>query len=312
MNEDLDFLGPLLAGIGAFPFMPGKLQRYMQDVQKIRGLEGSAFPTWHGTNTSYEGLPSLMKDREVDINLPTTYSGFNPRASTSIMQEGAKRHGSDPRIMEQITDYDNIGYADWEDGQRSSIYKKAIDEGLSGLVLDPSIGQFPQSLDQNLGVRWYRGALENRDNFFNWADNSGMSRPLNFQNFYGRKDAPGEEELVERMQELAGQEMFNPQLVLWDPNVERQLGQVIRPSQTAMNLKEDLSKLDKEHRELYNLRHQYKYTPEWLNKDYDALMKKLDDLIGLGYFDRLGRLTHKAFDLDRPSITTGNPADDWK
>lgn len=153
-TQETDFLGPLLAGIGAFPFVPNKMGQYLKDLQTIHGLKGSRVPLYHGTDVAFEGLPDFLPDpRMTNRDVKTTYGAFNPAISKAYAGPAYEPQFMDladiyPRILEQSVDFSNVGYAPWKYGsfgemldRKPRIFEDMISQGRSGVILDPG-GKF--------------------------------------------------------------------------------------------------------------------------------------------------------------------------
>ena len=198
-----DILGPLLAGIGAFPFIPDRLGQYLKDTQKIRGLSGSQVPLFHGTSSKkFMGSPDLNPESEVvgPDEISSLYYALNPRMSEDFSQSLFDKPSrlDDPRIIEDIVDMENIGYAPWGwgdiEGGRSKekIFPEMRAEGRSGVILDP-YGYEKTILPENMGLE-------------------GGQR-IDWKKFHN----------------LFRDEYTFPQVALWDPDIKRQLGGIHRP-----------------------------------------------------------------------------------
>ena len=203
---NLDFLGPLLASIGAFPFVPDRLGRYLKDTQKMRGLSGSDVPIYHGTRMSYEGVPSINPEGG-PLGFDHQYNTLDPRSAKNFTSRLTSRQAGgkpDPRIIEQIIDASNLGYGrlDAMDGigDRVDIFKDLMNKGRSGAILDP----VPRRKDDS-------------------------SFPIHVGN-----DSELEEYLKQNADFLFPKAYIHgyrgmPQVVLWDEQMKRRLGNIFRP-----------------------------------------------------------------------------------
>lgn len=161
-TQDFDLLGPLLAGIGLFPFIPDQLGRKLKKMAANRGMGGSNVPLYHGTPHKFRGLPEPRMDDALDDVVARATSDEQEKWWDLLTEPGEFRIGSDSvyhsldpelahffskpygKITEEATDLSNHGYAPWDlKGKMSGPYHKReifenmLDEGRSGVILDP-------------------------------------------------------------------------------------------------------------------------------------------------------------------------------
>ena len=236
-------------------------------------------PTYHGTRQRFEGLPEFQPDAErIGLNDPTHYAALNPRMSKEFAKPslGGPLHGpiEDPRIIEELVDLSNVGYSPWNypkgvtpGRSKKDIFPEMRKAGRSGVILDPSEGKF----FNRIGERDF--------------DNRIIGRALESGNYLPEKELRRQ---IKENIDFLGLEHVAPQLVLWDQNTPRVMGNIFRPYR-KLPLKDDLkystySEIKRKIKEMLN-------SPAPLGKEYDNLQATFNS------FD---------WDFQLPNIYTGD------